>query len=50
MTAGQTSQLVDGITGAEFISVAKAGHLPNLENPLDFNVAINSFLNKHFLS
>ena len=50
MSEEQTRQLVEGITGSECINIPDSGHLPNLENPESFNVAINNFLNKHFLS
>lgn len=50
MSEDQTKQLADGITQADQVSISNSGHLPNLENPEDFNKAINTFLNKHFLS
>lgn len=49
MSREQTKQLIDGILASEYINIPRAGHLPNLENPEDFNAAINIFLNKHFL-
>lgn len=50
MSEDQTKQLAEGIKQAELINISKAGHLPNLENPEEFNKALNTFLNKHFLS
>ncbi|MEJ6979159.1 alpha/beta hydrolase [Pedobacter sp. P351] len=50
MSEDQTKQLAEGITQAEQVNISTSGHLPNLENPEDFNKAINTFLNKHFLS
>ncbi len=49
MTPAQASQLHENISGATFASIADAGHLPNLENPEQFNSHLNAFLNKHFL-
>lgn len=46
----QTTQLENGIQNSTVYTVAKSGHLPNLENVPDFNSSINSFLSKHFLS
>lgn len=49
MTDEQANQLNSGIAKSESITISKAGHLPNLENPEDFNKALNTFLHKHFL-
>jgi len=49
MALSQASQLHQNISGATFASIADAGHLPNLENPEQFNSNLNAFLNKHFL-
>ena len=50
MSVEQTKQLKEGIRDSELITITKSGHLPNLENPQEFNAAINSYLSKHFLS
>ncbi|MBC7912742.1 MAG: alpha/beta hydrolase [Pyrinomonadaceae bacterium] len=50
MSEEQTQQLVSGIKQSTLINIKKAGHLPNLENPDEFNSALNTFLSKHFLS
>jgi len=50
MSQEQTSQLIAGIADSEFVSIAQSGHLPNLENPKDFNRSLNAFLSKHFSS
>lgn len=50
MSEDQTKQLKDGIMQSDMISISNSGHLPNLENPEDFNKALNTFLSKHFLS
>lgn len=49
MTEEHVNQLNTGIAKSELITISKAGHLPNLENPNDFNEALNKFLHKHFL-
>lgn len=36
----------DGIKNAKYVEIANAGHLPNLENVLDFNKEMNTFLNE----
>lgn len=46
----QSNQLAAGISNSEHVTISKSAHLPNLENPGDFNSSINSFLSKHFLS
>lgn len=48
MSQEQTDQLINGISQSEFINIKDSGHLPNLENPKDFNYALASFLTKKF--
>ena len=49
MSAAQTQQLVDGIPDAGYNEIAASGHLPNLENPEQFNSCLNTYLHKHFM-
>jgi 3-oxoadipate enol-lactonase len=39
----------DNIPGAELVCIEGAGHLPNMEAPAAFNVALDSFLRSHEL-
>lgn len=48
MSEEQANQLAT-IPQSEIIHLHQSGHLPNLENPDDFNKAIITYLNKHFL-
>jgi pimeloyl-ACP methyl ester carboxylesterase len=50
MSEEQTLQLHNGIQESDFVVIPGSGHLPNLENPDQFNLALNGFLHKHFLA
>ncbi len=50
MSEEQTMHLHQGISESELVIIPDSGHLPNLDKPDGFNLAINSFLHKHFLS
>ncbi|HEY0055045.1 MAG TPA: alpha/beta hydrolase [Pedobacter sp.] len=50
MLEEQTMHLHKGIFESELVIIPDSGHLPNLDKPDVFNLAINSFLHKHFLS
>lgn len=50
MTEAQALQLSENIRLSYSVVIPNAGHLPNLENPGDFNYQLNHFLAKHFLS
>jgi 3-oxoadipate enol-lactonase len=47
VTSPELSQaLADAIAGAEYLVLAGAGHLANIERPGDFNAAVESFLER----
>ena len=50
MTEKQANFLVTEIPDAELVQIPDSGHLPNLENPAEFNQHLHYFLTKHFLS
>jgi pimeloyl-ACP methyl ester carboxylesterase len=50
MSEEQTIQLHKGISESEFVVIPDSGHLPNLDNPDAFNLALNNFLHKHFIA
>ncbi|WP_256011955.1 alpha/beta fold hydrolase [Desertivirga xinjiangensis] len=50
MTEAQALSLSDNIKFSDNVVIPNAGHLPNLENPGEFNHQLHHFLNKHFLS
>ena len=39
--------MMENITGAELVVIDKAGHMPYLEKPTEFNDAVLSFLKRH---
>ncbi len=39
-------QLADAIPGAELVTLAGAGHLSNIERPVDFNTAVQVFIER----
>lgn len=41
-----SEQLASSIDGAQLVMIAGAGHLSNLEKPLEFNAAVESFLSR----
>ena len=43
-TVDVNQKLADGIKGAKFHKIAKAGHLPNIEQPDVFNKICDQFL------
>jgi 3-oxoadipate enol-lactonase len=47
VTPPELSQdLADAIPGAELVTLAGAGHLSNLERPVDFNTAVEAFIDR----
>lgn len=50
MTQEQAEELKVRIKGAELALIPDSGHLPNLENPGVFNLKMQNYLKKHFLS
>ena len=46
MTPAFAQELADGITGATFVEIPKAGHLTPLEAPATFNHTLRSFIAK----
>jgi pimeloyl-ACP methyl ester carboxylesterase len=41
-------RMASRIAGAEFVCLAGAGHIANVEQPAAFNAAVLSFLQRHF--
>src|SRR5690606_25313931 len=46
-TREQADRLASNIPDATFIEIADCGHLPNLEDPQQFNAAMNEFLSNN---
>jgi len=46
-TAALGRKMQAQITGSEFVEIADAGHLCNIEKPAEFNKAVLAFLDKH---
>jgi pimeloyl-ACP methyl ester carboxylesterase len=46
MSRQQADNLHYGVRDSESVEITEAGHLPNLENPVDFNAVMNRFLER----
>jgi pimeloyl-ACP methyl ester carboxylesterase len=44
-----TRAIAEGVRHGQFVSIARAGHLSNLEQPEKFNTALQQFLQEHKL-
>ncbi len=48
MNKEQAQVLKLNLQDSRFVEIADSGHLPNLENPVEFNAALNLFLQQRF--
>jgi len=46
-TPAMADEIVAGIHGAEKVTIPRAGHLSNLERPVEFDAALDAFLHRH---
>jgi pimeloyl-ACP methyl ester carboxylesterase len=46
-TPAMADELVAAIPGAEKVTISRAGHLTNIEQPQQFNAALGAFLRRH---
>ena len=41
-------RMADRVPGSEYVCIAEAGHIANVEQPAAFNAAVVEFLRRHF--